>query len=170
MVDALVTDALRLLGHLPDQQRGEKAANAVGILVLVASQDVKPAGESDGRDGLWRVTRGTAAGRMVSTVDPEARHVHKTRSHQRDGFKAHLAIEPETGLYTAGALRPGAGPGHHEACRGLSGRNRQIGIACHVYQAIAVMGLGWCAAFSGGRGSRTRADPRRQRVGGGTRV
>ncbi len=56
---------------------------------------------------------------MVSTVDPEARHVHKTRSHQQDGFKAHLAVEPETGLYTALALRPGAGTEHHEAAVGL---------------------------------------------------
>uniref|UniRef100_UPI00131EFDCD transposase n=1 Tax=Streptomyces rishiriensis TaxID=68264 RepID=UPI00131EFDCD len=119
LVDALVGDALRLLGHLPDQQLGEKAANAVGILALVAGQDVEPAEDSDGRDGRWRITRGTAPGRMVSTVDPEARHVHKTRSHQQDGFKAHLAIEPETGLYTAVALRPGAGPEHHEAAVGL---------------------------------------------------
>ncbi|WP_327434997.1 IS1182 family transposase [Streptomyces sp. NBC_01236] len=119
LVDALVTDALRLLGHLPEQQLGEKAANAVGILALVAGQDVEPAEDSDGRDGRWRITRGTAPGRMVSTVDPQARHVHKTRSHQQDGFKAHLAIEPETGLYTAVALRPGAGPEHHEAAVGL---------------------------------------------------
>ncbi|MCX4391409.1 MULTISPECIES: IS1182 family transposase [unclassified Streptomyces] len=119
LVDALVTDALRLLGHLPEQQLGEKAANAVGILALVAGQDVEPAEDSDGRDGRWRITRGTAPNRMVSTVDPEARHVHKTRSHQQDGFKAHLAIEPETGLYTAVALRPGAGAEHHEAAVGL---------------------------------------------------
>jgi transposase len=119
LVDALVTDALRLLGHLPDRQLGEKAANAVGILALVAGQDVEPAEDSDGRDGRWRITRGTAPNRMVSTVDPEARHIHKTRSHRQDGFKAHLVIEPETCLYTAVALRPGAGPEHHEAAVGL---------------------------------------------------
>jgi Transposase DDE domain./Transposase domain (DUF772). len=119
LVDALVGDALRLLGHLPDQQLGEKAANAVGILALVAGQDVEPAEDSDGRDGRWRIVRGTAHDRMVSTVDPEARHVHKTRTHQQDGFKAHLAVEPETGLFTAVALRPGAGPEHHEAIVGL---------------------------------------------------
>ncbi|MEU9131886.1 transposase [Kitasatospora sp. NPDC048540] len=56
---------------------------------------------------------------MVSTVDPEARHVHKTRTHPQDGFKAHLAVEPETGLYTAVALRPGAGTEHHEATVGI---------------------------------------------------
>lgn len=119
LVDALVTDALRLLGHLPEQQLGEKAANAVGILALVAGQDVEPAEDSDGRDGRWRITQGTAPGRMLSTVDPEARHVHKTRSHQQDGYKAHLAVDPETGLFTAVALTPGAGPEHHEAAVGL---------------------------------------------------
>ncbi|MCX4641626.1 MULTISPECIES: IS1182 family transposase [unclassified Streptomyces] len=119
LVDALVGDALRLLGHLPEQQLDEKAANAVGILALVAGQDVEPAEDSDGRDGRWRITQGTAPNRMVSTVDPEARHVHKTRTHQQDGFKAHLAMEPETGLYTAVALRPGAGPEHHEAMVGI---------------------------------------------------
>ncbi|MCX4746900.1 IS1182 family transposase [Kitasatospora sp. NBC_01287] len=115
LIDALVGDALRLLGHLPDQQLGEKAANAVGLLALVAGQDVEPADDSDGRDGRWRITRGTTHDRTVSTVDPEARHVHKTRSHYQDGYKAHLAVEPETGLYTAVALRPGAGAEHHEA-------------------------------------------------------
>ncbi|WP_327435318.1 IS1182 family transposase [Streptomyces sp. NBC_01236] len=119
LVDALVTDALRLLGHLPEQQLGEKAANAVGILALVAGQDVEPAEDSDGRDGRWRITQGTAHERIVSTVDPEARHIHKTRSHRQDGYKAHLAVEPETGLYTAVALRPGAGAEHHEAAVGL---------------------------------------------------
>ncbi|WP_442812999.1 IS1182 family transposase [Streptomyces sp. NBC_01343] len=119
LVDALVGDALRLLGHLPEQELGEKAANAVGILALVAGQDVEPAQGSDGRDGRWRITQGTAPGRMISTVDPESRHIHKTRSHRQDGFKAHLAVEPETGLFTAVALRPGAGPEHHEAAVGL---------------------------------------------------
>jgi transposase len=119
LVDALVGDALRLLAHLPEQQLGDRPANAVGILALVAGQDVEPAEDSDGRDGRWRIARGTAPDRMVSTVDPASRHVHKTRSHQQDGFKAHLAFEPETGLFTAVALRPGAGPEYHEAAVAL---------------------------------------------------
>ena len=44
--------------------------------------------------------------RMISTVDPDARHIHKNRTHHQDGFKAHLAVEPETGLFTAVALHP----------------------------------------------------------------
>ena len=115
LVDALVTDAVRLLAELPEQELGKQAANAVGLLALVAGQDVEPAEDSDGRDGRWRIARHTVPDRMISTVDPESRHVHKTRTHRQEGFKAHIAIEPETGLITAAQLTPGAGPEHHEA-------------------------------------------------------
>jgi Transposase domain (DUF772) len=47
LVSALVTDALNLLAHLPEQELGERAANAVGLLALVAGQDVEPAEGSD---------------------------------------------------------------------------------------------------------------------------
>lgn len=115
LVDALVTDALNLLGHLPEQNLGEKAANAVGLLALVAGQDVEPAEDSDGRDGRWRIARRTVADRTVSTVDPDARHIHKNRTRHQDGFKGHVSFEPESGLFTAVALTSGYGPGNHEA-------------------------------------------------------
>ena len=115
LVDALVGDALRLLGRVSGQQLGEPAADAVGLLALVAGQDVEFAAGSDGTDGRWQITKGTAPDRIVSTVDPQARHIHKTRNAYRDGYKGHLAIEPETGLFTEVALRPGCGAAHHEA-------------------------------------------------------
>ena len=40
-------------------------------------------------------------------VDPESRHVHKSRSVYRDGCKAHIAAEPDTGLITAVELTAG---------------------------------------------------------------
>ena len=43
-------------------------------------------------------------------VDPEARHAHKSRTNHQDGFKAHVAVEPETGLFTAGRLTKATGP------------------------------------------------------------
>ena len=115
LVDALVTDALNLLEHLPGQRLGERAADAVGLLALVAGQDVEPAGGSDGSDGRWRIAKRTARDRVVSTVDPEARHIHKNRSRHQDGFKGHVSFEPETGLFTAVALTGGSGPANHEA-------------------------------------------------------
>jgi IS5 family transposase len=115
LVDALVKDALQLLGRLPEQELEERAANAVGLLALVAGQDVEPAEDSDGTDGRWRIARRTAYDRVVSTVDPEARHIHKTRHQRQDGYKGHVAVEPETGLFTDVALRPGSGADNHEA-------------------------------------------------------
>src|SRR6266498_2015042 len=83
--------------------------DAVGTLALVAGQDVEP-GDTE---GTWRIAAGVAPDRVISTVDPEARHMHKSRSEYRDGYKAHLVVEPETGLVTAAALTPattGDGP------------------------------------------------------------
>ncbi|WP_433431363.1 IS1182 family transposase [Nonomuraea sp. CA-141351] len=115
LVDALVTDALRLLADLPEQALDDKAATAVGLLALVAYQDVEPAPGSDGGDGRWRIARRTARDRIVSTVDPEARHIHKNRTQRLDGYKAHVSVEPETGLFTAVGLTLGSGAEHHEA-------------------------------------------------------
>ncbi|WP_194927740.1 IS1182 family transposase [Catenulispora pinisilvae] len=115
LVDALVTDALLVLGHLPEAELGPKAADSVGLLALVAGQDVEPAEGSDGRDGRWRIARGTVPDRTVSTVDPEARHIHKNRTRHQEGFRAHVAFEPEVGLFTAVELTAGFGPDNHEA-------------------------------------------------------
>jgi len=111
LVDALVADAHRLLGHLPDAELGPKAAEAVALLALVAGQDVEPVEGSDGTDGRWRIARRVAPDRVISTVDPDARHAHKTVSRRQDGFKAHLAIEPDTGIITGCVLTKAAGTG-----------------------------------------------------------
>jgi IS5 family transposase len=104
LVHALVSDALRLLGACGDLDDAE-GASAIGLLALVAGQDV----ELD-EQGRWRIVRGVAKDRVISVVDPEARHMHKSRSEYRDGYKAHLCVEPETGLITAAALTPANTP------------------------------------------------------------
>ena len=123
-MDALVGDAHRLLGHLPEQELDPAAAEAVGLLALVAGQDVEPAEGSDGTDGRWQITgwriaRKVAPERVISTVDPEARHAHKTRARHQDGYKAHVKVEPDTGLITGCALTPAAGPEHSDAAVGI---------------------------------------------------
>jgi hypothetical protein len=119
LVDALVGDAHRLLGYLPEQELGAKAADAVALLALIAGQDVEPGEGSDGTDGRWRIARGVAPDRVISTVDTEARHAHKTVHRRQDGFKAHIAIEPDTGLITDCVLTKASGTGNHEAVVGL---------------------------------------------------
>src|SRR5436309_1990904 len=113
LVSDLVNDALAVLAELagPDSpQRDPAAADALGLLALVAGQDVEPAEGSDGTDGRWRIARKVAPDRLISTVDPDTRHAHKTQSRQQDGFKAHLVIEPDTGLITAAELTKASGP------------------------------------------------------------
>src|SRR5262249_33522165 len=92
-----------------------QAANAVGLLALVAGQDVEPAEGSDGRDGRWRIAKRTAKDRVISTAGPGARHTCKNRARHQDGFKGHVSFEPETGLFTAVALTRGGGTANHEA-------------------------------------------------------
>jgi IS5 family transposase len=115
LVDALVNDAHAVLAActepLDDDQR-----DAVGLLALVAGQDV--ALDDEGR---WRIVRGVAKDRVISVVDPEARHMHKSRSEYRDGYKAHLAVEPETGLVTAAALTPANAPDGSTGVRLMKG-------------------------------------------------
>ena len=123
LVSALVNDALALLEALDVDAvtaAGGKAAEAVTLLALVAGQDVEPAEGSDGTDGRWRIARKTAPDRVISTVDPEARHAHKTRERRQDGFKAHLAVEPDTGLTTAAALTKVNGPKNSDAAVGAA--------------------------------------------------
>jgi len=119
LVDALVTDAHRLLGHLPEQQLGPAAAEALALLALVAGQDVEPATDGDGTDGRWRIARRVAEDRVISTVDPDARHAHKTVHRRTDGFKAHLIAEPDTGLITGCALTRASGADTGDAAVGL---------------------------------------------------
>jgi hypothetical protein len=124
LVDALVGDAHRLLGHLPEQELEQVAAEAVGLLALVAGQDVEPVEGSDGTDGRWQVSgwqvaRKVAPERVISTVDPEARHAHKTRERRQDGYKAHVKVEPDTGLITGCALTPASGPEYSDAAVGI---------------------------------------------------
>ena len=129
LVDGLVGDAHRLLGHLPEENLEPRAAEAVALLALVAGQDVEPVEGSDGTDGHWRIARQVAADRVISTVDPDTRHVHKSVHHRQDGFKAHVAIEPDTGIVTDCALRAANGADNHEAVVGfelLGGEDRGL--------------------------------------------
>jgi hypothetical protein len=120
LVSALVNDANAVVDALRDADLDGRAAQALALLALVAGQDVEPAEGSDGTDGRWRIARRVAEDRVISVVDPQARHVHKTVHHRQDGYKAHLAIEPDTGLFTAGELTEATGEDNHEAVVGLS--------------------------------------------------
>src|SRR5229473_233864 len=109
LVSALVNDANTLVAALDGEGLDERAAGALALLALVAGQDVEPAEGSDGRDGRWRIARKVAEDRTISTVDPEARHTRKSPEARRDGYRAHLAADPETGIITDEKLTRAAG-------------------------------------------------------------
>jgi hypothetical protein len=109
LVSALVNDAGALLAALDDAELDERAQAAVALLALVAGQDVEPAEGSDGTDGRWRIARKVAPDRVISTVDPDARHTRKSPEQRRDGYRAHVAAEPETGIITDEELTKATG-------------------------------------------------------------
>jgi hypothetical protein len=109
LVSALVNDATALVAALQDRDVEERAASALALLALVAGQDVEPAEGSDGTDGRWRIARKVAGDRVISTVDPDARHTRKSPEARRDGYRAHLAAGPETGIITDEKLTRAAG-------------------------------------------------------------
>ena len=129
LVSGLVNDALAVLAGLAGPgapERDAAAADALGLLALVAGQDVEPAEDSDGTDGRWRIARKVAPDRVISTVDTEARHTRKGKSKRRDGFRGHVAAEPGTGLITDCEMTMAAGPGSTDAENGvkMAGRDR----------------------------------------------
>lgn len=109
LVSALVNDANALVAAFAGQMLDTDAEFALALLALVAGQDVEPAEGSDGTDGRWRIARKVAPDRVVSTVDPDARHTRKSPENRRDGYRAHVAAEPETGIITDEALTKAAG-------------------------------------------------------------
>ena len=121
LISDLVNDALAVLAALGGQdapQREATAADALGLLALVAGQDVEPAQDSDGTDGRWRIARKVAPDRMISTVDPETRHTRKSKSNRKDGYRGHVAAEPETGLITDCEMTKASGQAGSDAVVG----------------------------------------------------
>ena len=109
LVSALVNDALALVTALAEGEITSEASEAVALLALVAGQDVEPAEGSDGTDGRWKIAHRVAEDRVISTVDPQARHTRKSPEARRDGYRAHLVAEPGTGLITDEELTQATG-------------------------------------------------------------
>jgi hypothetical protein len=115
LVSALVNDANALVAAFAGVDLEEPAASAVALLALVAGQDVEPAEGSDGTDGQWRIARKVAEDRVISTVDTQARHTRKSPEARRDGYRAHVAADPETGIITGEKLTGAAGTDNSDA-------------------------------------------------------
>jgi hypothetical protein len=103
LVDALVRDAYRAHYALRDQRLDPRVAEAAALLATVTGQDIE-----ETPDGRFRIFAGTAPDRVISTVDPQARHGHKTTAHGFDGSKAHIAADPDSEVICAAEVSPAA--------------------------------------------------------------
>jgi hypothetical protein len=96
LVDALVRDAYRAHYALRGERLDPRVAEAAALLATVTGQDIE-----ETPDGRFRIFEGTAPDRVISTVDPQARHGHKSATHGFDGYKAHIAADPDSEIITA---------------------------------------------------------------------
>jgi hypothetical protein len=103
LIDALAKDARALLGALDGREELSAAVTqAAALLASVVGQDL-----DEDADGVFRIVRRVAKDRIISTVDPDARHGHKTSARGFDGYKGHVAVDPDSELITATTVTAG---------------------------------------------------------------
>jgi hypothetical protein len=102
LVDELCRDAYAVLAALDDRRLSGEVRQASELLATVVGQDIEST-----EDGRFRIARRVAKDRVISTVDPEARHGHKTSARGFDGYKGHVSIDPDSEIITATAVTPG---------------------------------------------------------------
>jgi hypothetical protein len=95
LIHSRATDGYALLVHLDGQELEGLLGEAAKLLATVLGQDLE-----EGDDGVVRVARRVAADRVISTVDVEARHGHKTQARGFDGYKGHVALDPDSEIIT----------------------------------------------------------------------
>jgi len=102
LVAELAADGYGCLGVLDGRGLDDGVARAAELLATVVGQDLE-----QGDDGRFRIARKVARDRVISTVDPDARHGHKTRARGFDGYKGHAAVDPDSELITDTTVTPG---------------------------------------------------------------
>jgi Transposase DDE domain len=102
LVDALARDGYAVLTLLDGRSPSEPVRSAGALLATVLGQDLEQR-----EDGVFLIARRVAPDRVISTVDPEARHGHKTAARGFDGYKGHIAIDPDSEIITATEVTAG---------------------------------------------------------------
>lgn len=110
LVDALARDAHACLLVLDGRDLGAEFGEPAGVqlrqagelLATVVGQDL----ETD-EAGVFRIARKVAKDRVISTVDTQARHGHKTSARGFDGYKGHVAVDPDSEIITETTVTPG---------------------------------------------------------------
>jgi IS5 family transposase len=101
LIDSRAKDAYACLVLLEGRELDNEVNEAMALLATVVGQDLEEV------DGTLRIARRVAKDRVISTVDPEARHGHKTSAHSFDGWKGHVAIDPDSEIITKTVVTAG---------------------------------------------------------------
>ncbi|MCA1670957.1 MAG: IS1182 family transposase [Actinobacteria bacterium] len=102
LVAELAVDGYACLEVLEDRDLTDAAAEVAALLATVLGQDLER-----GEDNRFRIARRVAKDRVISTVDPDARHGHKTSARGFDGYKGHVAVDPDSEIITDTTVTPG---------------------------------------------------------------
>lgn len=102
LIGELAADAHACLGVLDGRSLNGDVAEAAELLATVVGQDLET-----GEDGQFRIAHRVAKDRVISTVDPDARHGRKTQARGFDGYKGHAAVDPDSELVTDTIVTPG---------------------------------------------------------------
>jgi Transposase DDE domain/Transposase domain (DUF772) len=96
LINDLFADACRVIiacGGISDP----RLVAELRLLAIVAAQDI----EDDGVGGV-RTAQQVASERVISVVDPQARHGHRSRRDRYDGYKLHISVDVDSDLFIAG--------------------------------------------------------------------
>jgi len=102
LIDSRAKDGFACLGVLDARELSDEVRQAGELLAKVLGQDLE-----EGTDGTFRIARKVAKDRVISTVDPDARHGHKTVHRSFDGYKGHVAVDPDSEIITQATVSPG---------------------------------------------------------------
>jgi hypothetical protein len=95
LIDSRAKDGYAVLARLEGQDLPDAVSEAAQLLASVLGQDL-----DENTGGVFRIARRVAEDRIISTVDPQARHGHKTSARGFDGYKGHVAADPDSEIIT----------------------------------------------------------------------
>jgi Transposase DDE domain/Transposase domain (DUF772) len=101
LIDSRARDGIALLTLLEGRELEQGVDKAARLLATVLGQDLVEDG------GMFRIARKVAVDRVISTVDIQTRHGHKTNARSFDGYKGHVAADPDSEIITATEVTPG---------------------------------------------------------------
>jgi Transposase DDE domain len=102
LIDSRAWDGFAVLALLDGRELADAVTQAAALLATVLGQDLET-----GSDGVLRIARRVAKDRVISTVDPDTRHGHKTSARGFNGYQGHAAVDPDSEIITATTVTPG---------------------------------------------------------------